>query len=108
MIVEPFLYVITGPMYSAKTTELIFQLDKYIHTNCKIQAFKPSIDDRSNVSDEYSKDDFDQIKAVACFYIMACHVLFYFILLISINPIPANISPKANEITKVANSNKAR
>ncbi len=43
---EPMLYTITGPMYSAKTTKLLSEIEKYSYAECKSILFKPIIDNR--------------------------------------------------------------
>lgn len=42
----PYLTVITGPMFSGKTEELIRRLRRYQHARKKILAVKPAIDTR--------------------------------------------------------------
>lgn len=43
---EGFIEVITGPMFAGKTEELIRRLKRLEFAKAKIQAFKPSIDNR--------------------------------------------------------------
>jgi thymidine kinase len=48
---NPEFIVYTGPMFSSKTSRLLFTLEKYKYQHRKIVVFKPQIDDR------YSTDE---------------------------------------------------
>lgn len=50
------LEVISGPMKSAKTLELIFRLKKLDYSNVNYQLFKPQIDDRFSKEEVVSRD----------------------------------------------------
>ena len=50
------LEVISGPMKSAKTLELIFRLKKLDYSNVNYQLFKPEIDDRFSEEEVVSRD----------------------------------------------------
>jgi len=41
--------VITGPMFSGKTTELMRRLERYTYAGRKVVLFKPDIDQRTRV-----------------------------------------------------------
>jgi len=50
------LEIISGPMKSAKTLELIFRLKKLDYSNVDYQLFKPQIDDRFSKEEVVSRD----------------------------------------------------
>jgi len=52
------LEVISGPMKSAKTLELIFRLKKLDYSNVNYQLFKPNIDNRFSEEEVVSRDGF--------------------------------------------------
>ena len=43
---DPQFIIFTGPMFGEKTTRLMAVVDRYLHQNKKIIAFKPIMDDR--------------------------------------------------------------
>jgi len=44
--IEPLIHVITGPMYSAKTSAMISHVKDHKYAGCKFQFFKPTKDNR--------------------------------------------------------------
>jgi thymidine kinase len=73
--VDPLIYVITGPMYSAKTRELISHLDKYKYADTKFQLFKPKKDDRYSETDvvTHTKElSLESTPVTSAAEIMAC------------------------------------
>ena len=52
-----FIEVITGPMFSGKTEELISQLKKYQNEGLKVICIKPAIDDRYHKTQVVSHDN---------------------------------------------------
>ena len=53
---NPEFIVITGPMFSSKTTELFTLVQKCTHRHKKFAAFKPSIDNRYGIDNITSHD----------------------------------------------------
>ena len=52
-----FIEVITGPMFSGKTEELIIQLKHYQNEGLKVICIKPAIDDRYHKTQVVSHDN---------------------------------------------------
>jgi len=46
MIRDPELIIFTGPMFGSKTTKMLSALERCLHQNRKVIAFKPKMDDR--------------------------------------------------------------
>lgn len=51
---NPELIVLTGPMFSSKTSKLLMTLERFKYQNKKIVVFKPKIDDRYSDTDVVS------------------------------------------------------
>ena len=43
---DPELIIFTGPMFGSKTTKMLSALERCLHQNRKVIAFKPKMDDR--------------------------------------------------------------
>ncbi len=56
MGIDAHVELITGTMFSGKSTELIRRLNRYSHLGLPVQTFKPVIDDRYSVTHATSHD----------------------------------------------------